>query len=143
MGSELKIRALTVADRDVVSGLIEKLVAELGSPELLRLMVTDPDAVESSETGGAPDTDNKRYALLVIEIIKMAMKYLSSDVRTWFAGLVGVTPEEFKNLPFDTEVLILEQLVEVEKANRFFSRLLALFRGMKGYADGLRAKSEK
>ena len=141
MGSELKIRALTVADRDVVSGLIEKLVAELGSPELLRLMVTDPEAKEAPAEG--EDTDNKRYALFVIEIIKMAMKYLSSDVRAWFASLINVAPEEFKNLPFDTEVLILEQLVEVEKVNRFFSRLLALFRGMKGYADGLRAKSEK
>ena len=73
----------------------------------------------------------------------MAMKYLSSDVRVWFASLVNVTPEEFRDMPFDTEVVILEQLVEVERANRFFSRLLALFRGMKGYADGLRAKSEK
>lgn len=139
----LKIRSLTIRDRDTVSKMIEKLVAEIGSPEILRLMVTDPEA-KDSPAGEAPEAaESKRYALLVIEIIKMAMKYISGDVRKWFASLVNKSPEEFEDLQVDAEVIILEQLVEVEKANRFFSRLLALSSGIKGYAERLRTKSEK
>ena len=140
---ELKIRSLTMADRDWLSDLIKKLVAELGSKDILKLMVSDneaePEKMEGEEVEQVSPKD-KKYALLVVEIIKMMIDVIGGDVREWFASLVGKTVEEFKGLPFDTELVIIEQLVEVEESNRFFSRALALSSTIKGFANGFKAK---
>jgi hypothetical protein len=138
----IKIRDLTVADRDLISDLIKKLVVEIGSNEILRMMVSDSAAEEKKPDGadGQTGVSDKKYALLVIEIIKKMIEVMGGDVRQWFASLIGVTPEEFKALPFDTEVTIIEQLVAVEESNRFFSRVLALSSKIRGFVPGLSAK---
>ena len=142
---ELKIRPLTIADRDWLSDLIKKLVAELDSREILKLLVSDNEAEPEKKEGDAsePSPENKKYALLVIEIIKLMIDVIGGDVREWFALLVGKTVEEFKTLPIDTELVIIEQLVAVEESNRFFSRALALSSKIKGFASGLKGKSSR
>lgn len=143
----IKIRALTVADRDRLSDMIKKLVAELGSNEILRYMVsadpTEGQSQKSEETTDENQSPDKKYALLVIEIIKKAIEVMGSDVREWFSDLIGVTVEEFKTLPIDTEVEIIEQLVAAEESNRFFSRLLALSSKIKVLKSRLQTKREE
>lgn len=137
-----KIRDLTVEDRDWLSGLIKKLVVRLGNDELLKLLVSDNEAAAETDEASVEDTKSKRYALLVIKIIEMMIDVIGDDVREWFASLYGVTPEEFKKLPFDTELIILEQLADVEDANRFFSRALALSSRIQGFVAGFRSKKK-
>lgn len=140
--SEIKIRALTVADRDWLSDLIKKLVAQLGTNEILRYMVSDNDAEPSDKPEDQQAQEsNKKYALLVVEIIKMMIDVIGDDVRKWFASLIGVSVEDFKNLPIDTELIIIEQLIALEESNRFFSRALALSSKIKGFVSGLKGKS--
>lgn len=141
--SDIKIRALTVADRDWLSDLIKKLVAQLGANDILRYMVSDNDAEPTDKPEEQPKDENKRYAFLVVELIKMMIDVIGDDVRKWFASLIGKTVEEFKSLPFDTELVIIEQLMEVEEANRFFSRALALSSRMKVFINGLKGKSNQ
>jgi len=139
---EIKIRSLTIADRDWLSDLIKKLVAELGSKDILKLMVSDNDA-EPKKKDEPEQTEpaDKKYALLVIEIIKMMIDVIGGDIREWFCSLIGKTVEEFKGLPIDTELVIIEQLVAVEESNRFFSRALALSSKIKGFANGLKGRN--
>jgi hypothetical protein len=142
---ELKIRSLTIRDRDWLSDLIKKLVAELGSKDILKLMVSDNEAEPEKKEGGdgaeQVSEKDKKYALLVIEIIKLMIDVIGGDVREWFASLIEKTVEEFKDLPIDTELVIIEQLVAVEESNRFFSRALALSSKIKGFANGLKGRS--
>lgn len=139
--SEIKIRALTVADRDWLSDLIKKLVSKLGANEILRYMVSDNDTESAEKPEGQPKEEDKKYALLVVEMIKMMIDVIGDDVRKWFASLINVSAEEFKNLPFDTELVIIEQLIALEESNRFFSRALALSSKIKGFVNGLKGKS--
>jgi hypothetical protein len=141
--SEIKIRALTVADRDWLSDLIKKLVAQLGANEILRYMVSDNDSESTDKPEEQPKEENKQYALLVVEIIKMMIDVIGDDVRKWFASLINVSVEEFKKLPFDTELIIIEQLIALEESNRFFSRALALSSKIKVFVNGLKGKSNQ
>jgi len=133
------IRPLTVRDRDFLTEIIKKFVSELGSNELLKLMVSDPQAPQATSE---EDPNDKRYALLVIEIIKRMIDVTGNDLRGWFASLIGCSIEEFLDLPIDTEIDILEQLVEMENSNRFFSRLLALASKIKASANAYGIKSD-
>lgn len=138
--SDIKIRALTVADRDWLSDLIKKLVAQLGTNDILRYMVSDSDA-EPSDKQPEEQESNKKYALLVVEIIKMMIDVIGDDVRKWFASLIDVSVDDFKKLPIDTELVIIEKLIDLEESNRFFSRALALSSKIKGFVNGLKGKS--
>jgi hypothetical protein len=142
--SDIKVRALTVADRDWVSGLIKKLVAKLGNDEFLKLLVSDSEKADSGdgEAAAAPNAKEKKYAVLVIRMIEMMIEVIGADVREWFASLIGKTPDEFRAMPFDTELVILEQLMEIEESNRFFSRALALSSRIKGFVDGLKGRKQ-
>ena len=141
--SDIQIRALTVADRDWLSSLIKKLVTKIGASDVLSYMVSD-----SSNEAKKPEADeetgtDKKYALLVVELIKIMIDEIGEDVRQWFASLVGKTPEEFKELPFDTELTILEKLVEMQEANGFFSRALALSSKIKGFGNTLKGANKQ
>jgi hypothetical protein len=139
MGAKIKIRDLTVADRDWLSDLIKKLVVKLGASEILKYMVSDDTT--SPEEKGETGKPKERYVLLAIEIFKLLLEVMSGDVREWFASLAQVEPDKFKDLPYDAELQIIEQLVALGEADHFFERLLALSNKMKGSVGGLVTKS--
>jgi hypothetical protein len=127
--SDIKIRPLIVDDCDVLAEMVKKLADKLGDNNLLNFIV--PDASAGKQEKG----DNTSFAIVGLKILKMLLETLREDTRKWFASLVEKTPEEFKKLPFDTEIRIIEQLTEAKEASDFFTGALRLYKKMQGLAE--------
>jgi hypothetical protein len=130
----MKIRPLTVEDRDVLAGMVKKLADKLGDTNLLNFIFPDG----ATKAGGKAEEktegkDGLSYTTIGIKVLKLLLETLSSDVRSWFSSLANTTPEEFKKMPFDTEVVIIEQLVNSTEAENFFTGALRLYKKMQGF----------
>ena len=136
--NEIKIRPLKRKDRKVLAELIRKLADKTGSNELLKIMVSDSLSTKAEKGEEKKDRD---FIRLGIEIVKLMLEVIEDDVSKWFADLVGKTPEEYDDLPFDVEMQIMEQLVDAEEVNRFFSSALRLSSKIKKLVPG--SKMEK
>ena len=125
---EIKIRPLKQKDRKTVAAMIRKLADKIGTNGLMNLIVADTDAVKT-EKQEPQKTDV--FTRIGIEIVKQLLDVLEDDVSAWFADLIGKTPEEFSEMPFDIEMNIIEQLANSEDANSFFTRALRVFNKIK------------
>lgn len=133
---DLKIRELKRKDRRVLGDLIRKLTDKIGSNELLKVMVSD--SLRAGKAGEKETGRENDFSRLGIEMVKLMLEVIEDDVSRWFADLLGVSPQEYDELPFDTELRVLEQLCDAEEINRFFSSALRLSSRMKKLAAGLR-----
>jgi hypothetical protein len=127
--SDIKIRPLKVKDRIVLADMVKKLADKLGDNNLLNFITIDGGA------GKTEKADNSGFAVVGLRILKMLLEVLGEDMRKWFASLVEKTPEEFDNLPFGTEIIIIEQLTEAKEASDFFTGALRLYKKMQGLAE--------
>jgi hypothetical protein len=128
---EIKIRPLKQKDRKTVAVMIRKLADKVGTNGLMNIIVADTDAKKTdAKTPQKSDT----FTRIGVEIVKQLLDVLEEDVVAWFADLIGKTPEEFAEMPFDIEMNIIEQLTNSEDANSFFTRALRVFNKMKKYA---------
>ena len=125
---EIKIRPLKQKDRKTVAAMIRKLADKIGTNGLMNLIVADTNAVKT-EKQEPQKTDV--FTRIGIEIVKQLLDVLEDDVSAWFADLIGKTPEEFSEMPFDIEMNIIEQLANSEDANSFFTRALRVFNKIK------------
>lgn len=135
--SEIKIRALKQKDRVALAAMIRKLVEKAGDTGLLNLIVHGEGTEKKNEQ------DKSIFTRLGINVIKMLLEVLESDVHEWFCDLIGKTKEEFLELPFDTEIKIIEQLVESKEAADFFSGALRLSSKMNGLAGRLQKEKAR
>jgi len=127
--SDIKIRALKVKDRIALAEMVKKLADKLGDNNLLNFIAPNDSAAKTDKA------DNTSFAIIGLRVLKMLLETLGEDMRKWFASLVEKTPEEFDDLPFDTEIKIIEQLTDSREANDFFTGALRLYKKMQGYAD--------
>ena len=127
--SDIKIRSLKVKDRIVLAEMVKKLADKLGDNNLLNFISPNESAVKSDKA------DNTNFTIIGLRVLKMLLETLGEDMREWFASLIDKTPEEFDELPFDTEIKIIEQLTDSREANDFFTGALRLYKKMQGYAD--------
>jgi hypothetical protein len=130
--SDIKIRLLKVKDRIVLAEMVKKLADKLGDNNLLNFIAPNESTTKSDKVD---KTGNAGFAIIGLRVLKMLLETLSEDMRKWFASLIDKTPEEFDELPFDTEIKILEQLTYSREANDFFTGALRLYKKMQGYAD--------
>lgn len=127
--SDIKIRSLKVKDRAVLAEMVKKMVDKMGNNNLLNFIIPDASTAKQGKA------DNSSFATIGLQILRMLLDALGDDMRKWFASLVEKTPEEFDELPFDTEIIILEQLTEAKEANDFFTGALRLYKKMQGLAE--------
>jgi hypothetical protein len=113
-----KIRELKRKDRRILAEMIRKLADKIGDKSLLNLMVTDSEA-SASDPAAVGKKD--QFSKIGIEIVKLLIETLETDVSAWFADLLGVTVEQFDEMPFDVELQIIDQLISAEESNRFFT----------------------
>lgn len=132
MSQEIKIRALTIKDRKRLSTLVQKLAETAGDRSLLRMISSQIQSVKQSETAGNPEED---YIQVGLKILKRILEVLEEETHEWFADLIGVSREEFLNLPMDTEAVIIEQIINSREASSFFTKALQLFNRIKQYRN--------
>lgn len=134
--SDITIRPLVVKDRVVLTAMVRKLADKLGGTNLLSFITPAGGAVKPGKDEGA------NFAEIGLRVLKMLLETLEEDVRRWFASLVNKTPEEFDELPFNTELEIIEQLMGSKEANDFFTGALRLYKRTQGSAEQLLSKKK-
>lgn len=101
--------SLTVDDLFRASNLIAAVLDEL-----------DGDTLASMRSGRADKNELGRT------LITVALRVAPESGKTFLAGLVDKTPDEFGALPMDATLDIVEQLVEREDIRGFFERARGL-----------------
>jgi hypothetical protein len=139
MDYAVKIRPLTQDDRERLTVLIESLISKVGSGKFRNLITSD----ESDVAGGKTKKDDSGYIHLGIELLTLMVQFIDAEIKPWFISLAGVTEEEFKKLPFDIEMQIIEQIMEAPEVNSFFSTPSRLVKKMRGFVDGLKGGSDQ
>jgi hypothetical protein len=136
---EIKIRPLIRKDRKLLTAMIRKLADKIGTAGLMNIIVSEPAGVPGGDSKPKPKEENV-FTRVGIEIVKQLLDILEEDVSAWFADLVGRSPDEFDKLPFDVDMIIIEQLANSEEANSFFMRASRVLNKMKTFAPGLSTK---
>jgi hypothetical protein len=123
----MKIRKLTRGDRKKLTSMIKALAVKIGSSQLLNII--SPEAKGEGETGKGNAIEN-----IGIEVFKTMLEHLESDLCEWFADLVGVTVEEFDDLPFNAELDIISQVADAEEFADFFTQASQLRNRVESFA---------
>jgi hypothetical protein len=140
MEQEFKIRPLTRKDIRTLSAMIVKMTEKIGNAGLLNLISSEVEA-DAGKGESAPGLD--KTVGIGIEIIKLLFSTLEEDITAWFASLVGVTPEDFDNLPLDIEIKIIEQIKNSKEVSDFFSGASQLFSGIGTFKNMFRGENGK
>lgn len=129
---EITIRPLRRKDRKFLGEVIKKLVDKVGDKSLLE--VIRGDMTTAPQNSGAINIRDDRLISLGVKVIKLALDTLEEEIVTWFADLTGKSVQEFDELPFNVEMVILEKLLEQPELSDFFTRASRSFRKIKSFA---------
>ena len=125
---EIKIRKLKVADRKRLSAMIEKLVEIAGDDSLLN-KISSAISSSSKGKGEGEEKDSEDSAIkLGIELLTTLLKTLEEETHEWFSELINVGKDEFLELPIDTELVIINQMVHAEESSSFFTIASQLYK---------------
>lgn len=114
----VKIRTLTVDDLENLSDLFEKYAEELGMEGVRKII----SSTKSTETNDSPDEADvgEQVVSIGIEIMKKISTIGKTDVKDFFADLIGVTSIEFGKMPINTPFIIIDQIRTAPEAEGFF-----------------------
>lgn len=136
MSNEIKIRSLTVKDRKKLSTLIQKLSETAGDHSLLNMISSQIKKAQEPATESSGQED---YIQIGLKVLRNLLEILEEETHEWFADLIGVDikadEEAFVRMPFDTEALIIEQIVDAAEVGSFFTKALQLFNRIKQYQN--------
>jgi len=113
---DIKIRSLTIWDQRLLASMIKKVGEKAGNDQLLNIMVKGT-ANKNEEKA----SDDSTYITILIKVLDLLLSTLESDVTPWLANLLGVSPEEYMRLPFDTDVKVIQQIIDAPEITSFFS----------------------
>lgn len=127
------IRRVTRKDRKKASKLIEEFAEKSGNSKLTEMI---PGIKKDSQSEGTEvskeDQDQVNYELIK-SVLKGLLEWVETDVTVWFMDLVGAkTLEEYDNMPFDTEMYIVEELLRRKSFTGFFTRALGIYKKTQG-----------
>lgn len=126
--TEIKIRPLIKADQRRISSMLLKLVDKIDD-QSIRDIIGNASAAPTGD-GGAELSEDERKANIIrvfMELFKKLMASLHDDAVAFLADLIGVTPEQYEQLPIDIDIRILEQLKDQPEVENFFSGALRLY----------------
>jgi hypothetical protein len=141
--SEIKIRPLTYKDRKAVSALFDKLAQKVGPGGIKDVIVAG-----TADSSGKQEeqSNNDVFSKIALGLIQKMIVWIESDVVEWFASLIGRKKEDFEsgeNLPFDVELIIIEQLMAAKESNDFFTRALRIYSKTSEYVRQARTEKAK
>jgi DNA polymerase/3'-5' exonuclease PolX len=128
----IKVRTLTVSDIIRMSDLVELYAEELNIDSVMRL-ISSVQSKDENKPSTDDETVSKQVIAIGVEILKKVSTIGKTDVIAFFADLINVTPEDFKEMPIDTPLVIIDQIRTSPEAESFFimqslgSKLTELF----------------
>lgn len=123
---DLKIRNLKLKDNRLLVGLLKRLITEY-KEDWLENAIQDTDIGDSNSPELNVEEDSKKTNGAFLVVINKLIDVFSDDITKWFASLLDMTVEEYEELDFDTDLLIIEQLKEQPKFRFFFRRAFTMF----------------
>jgi hypothetical protein len=133
MGEQLTIRTLTVDDNRRLTRMLGKLIKTADGEWLQHLVAASSPAVGQPMDDEA--AESVKYARLFGEIATWLLEVHETDIEQLFASLLNKSVEEYRQLPFDTDVVIVEQIKEAPEFKSFFSKACAVFKLKSKFAD--------
>jgi hypothetical protein len=125
MSESIRIRKLTAGDARRLTGFIKRLIDEAKQAWLANII--KPVKAKPQETAELSDGDQEKIASLFAEIVRMICDRYETDVTDWFADLLSITREQYLDLPFDTDIVVIDQIVNAEEFKSFFTKALRVF----------------
>jgi hypothetical protein len=130
MSDKIKIRKLTNKDFRVLKKFLSELTQKAEYDWLKSaIRESSPNSPEQSEGGtGTEEVKNGEVMVrLFAAAIRGICQYFDDEVTGWFADLCGQTVEDYLELPFGTDLCVIEAIKESEEFKDFFSKACALF----------------
>lgn len=128
MENSFTIRPLLKKDQRRVSAMLAQLADKIDDKSILHIIEsTGARAREGEET-----TDAERQTRIIrvfIDLFKRLIAGMHDEVVEWFAELIGVSVEQYYELPIDIDVQILEQIKDRPEISNFFTGALRLYSG--------------
>ena len=124
----LTIRPLTVRDTRHLAKLLKRLVKDAKQHWIETLIVPAAESVQSGTGSADSEEAETKYIRLFTGIMESLIETYEGDVTEWFASLCGVSVEDYLNLPFATDLQIIEQVKDSEAFKDFFSKACAMFK---------------
>lgn len=122
----ITVRTLKKSDQTRLKNMLFSYVDKVGDETIL-------DIISSASTtgeGGKKISEAERRANLVkvfMELAKKLVTHLTDEMNAFFAELIGVTPDEYQDLPIDIDIRILEQIRAQPEVENFFTGALRLY----------------
>ena len=114
----MKLRPLKTADVFTVIGMLRKI----GNTKLNSLFVSDPTSTKKEKP------DPNQSIQLGITVLTELYDNVIDELQKWFASLIDKTLEEYMEMPPETTLDIIDELVNSKDAKGFFSRALQLYK---------------
>lgn len=135
----IPIRSLTWGDREMFQSFIEEVA---DSPEFARIKeLIVFRAVTTEEEEKDPYSD---MIPLAESLFKILRERCLPKLKAWLVDLTELSEEEFnETMPFDADVLILNQILQKEEFAGFFSGASLLFSRIKESVTGFLARQKK
>ena len=115
--------------------MIQKLAVMVGDHSMLNLISSQIGKGKATEAVENEKSSAEVYTQAGLTILRKILEVLEEETHEWFSDLIGVTKEEFLNLPIDTEVIIIQQIVDSAEASSFFTKALQLFSRIKQFQN--------
>lgn len=119
---EIKIRPLTVGDNRILQNLMERFVEDSKNKWLTTMV--KPESKNTGDTEG----DGGEMISFFVDIFQDIFTKYRTDATEWFADLIGVTVEKYKAMPFNTDMVIIDQIKEADEFKDFFTRACLTFK---------------
>ena len=92
------------------------------------MVKTSSTAAPSEEKEDSEESTGGEMITFFVDLFQdLLMKY-QSDTRVWFADLIGVQPEDYTELDFDTDMIVMQQIKEASEFASFFEKACAVFK---------------
>jgi len=114
----MKLRPLKTADVFTVIGMFKKI----GNTKLNSMFVSDTTATKKEKP------DNDQSIQMGIMVLTELYDNVIGELQNWFASLIEKTFEEYMEMPPETTLDIIDELVSSEESKGFFSRALQLYK---------------
>lgn len=121
------IRPLLKRDQRVVAGMLGKLADQFNESSIRDIISSARGSGGDSGSALSEDEQKARIIRVFFDLFRRCMSKMTAEVEIWFADLIGVTPEQYEDLPIDIDVQILNQMKEAPEVERFFIGALRLF----------------
>jgi hypothetical protein len=134
---DYKIRSLKNRDQEKFTELIEKLADMVGGDRILDLISS------TKQSAGGDGDDDAKLVAFGISLLRDLLKFFNHDMSLWFADLLGLSIDEYRDAPFDISMRVMEQIIRSEDFCNFFIIASRLRSGINWLKSQLLTESER